>query len=553
MSPYGEIINRWKAFHPVECHGLGIHDYDGKVPDMSLEAIGKRIAEIKEDLSSLRTMDEPTEKLARYEYNLLISTLEIELYELDEQKDYLDSPIPYVFSWYNPLSIIESSYTMRSFDSIDNRVKAITELENNIPAYVEQAMQNLEGKSIARPKLNSSIDFLNGYISYYNDELISFVTKANDGSLLEDWSQANERTVTALTKLRDFLQKSLETAHDNFALGEDAFLAMLTKTEGLDPSFMTTDLLLEVGEKDLENNLRMLQEIADRKTQGEVHKLLEQVENDYPAPEELLEYTAITLDRTRQFVIDNDLVTVPSDEQCQTIYTPKSMRSFAFAAMDTPGPFEVPEASEAYYWVTPPDPSWSAEKTKEFMKLFNKSAFESITIHEAWPGHYLQLLFGNQTESDVAKMFAYSYAMIEGWAHYTEEMIYESGYAPFDRDHLHVGQLLEALIRNVRYVVAIRMHCRGMSIDEATTMFREKAYMSQTNAEIEARRGTIDPMYLNYTLGKLMIKKLKSDYMEEKGDDFDLKTFHDELLSYGSPTISVLRKMMLENPDKPLL
>jgi uncharacterized protein (DUF885 family) len=234
---------------------------------------------------------------------------------------------------------------------------------------------------------------------------------------------------------------------------------------------------------------------------------------------------------------------------------PTYARKFAFAAMNTPGPFEPPNANQAYYWVTPTEPEWSDEQVENHMKFFNKGFFEVVTIHEAWPGHYLQLLYNNTSESDISKTLAYSITMIEGWAHYCEEMIYESGYEPgiIDRDTLHAGQLIGALVRNVRYISAVKMHCQGMTVEESKHMFMEKAFMPEGPAQVEANRGTINPMYLNYTLGKLLIKKLREDYHHEKGDNFSLKDFHDELLRYGSPPIAVVRSVMLEHDSGELL
>lgn len=551
MDPnYSDIILRWKEANPIQCHGLGIHDYDGEVPDFSPHHIFKRIEELKKDLSFLDGMDEPIHKMERYEFNLLKSALNVELYELDINKEYLESPSPYISSWFNPLSIIETSYTMRKFASIDDRVRSFTLLEEKIPAYIQQATTNLSGKLMSKDKVRANLQMLDGYISYYSDELIEFVTQVEDENLLHSWSKANELLVIALKDFKKFLEDSLETAQDDFALGEKKFLEILKNTEGVD---LPIDRLLKIGEEDLERNFLALKNIADERSGGDIHALMKETEGDYPAPHDLLEYTEITLERCKKFVEESNLVDIPYNDQCKAIHTPKSMRKFAFAAMNTPGPFEVPEAAESYYWVTPPDPNWSKEKTHDFMKLFSKATFESITVHEAWPGHYLQLLFSNTTKSEIAKMFAFSYSMIEGWAHYTEEMIYEQGYQPFERWKLHLGQLIEALIRNVRYVCSIKMHCKGMGVAEAKQLFMSKSFLSEVNAEIEANRGTIDPMYLNYTLGKLMIKKLLNDYKQEKGPEFSLKEFHNEFLSYGSPTITVLRDIMLQNNDGKIL
>ena len=178
--------------------------------------------------------------------------------------------------------------------------------------------------------------------------------------------------------------------------------------------------------------------------------------------------------------------------------------------------------------------------------MFNYGVLANTTVHEGWPGHYLQFLYNNKTTSDIVKIFAQSYAMEEGWGLYVEEMMIEQGYAPMDKDLYHVAQLLDALARDVRFVSSIQMHCLGKSVNEVKQVFMEKAFLPDHVADIEANRGTVDPMYLNYTLGKLLIKKLHKDYKKEQGKNYSLKKFHDTLLSYGSPPITVLRTLLLK-------
>lgn len=540
---YEQIIERWKIGNPGFSHGLGFHEFDGLLEDYTRSGNENRINEIKADLEAINAMDKPVEKMPRYEYDLLKSILEVELYLRDVEQEFFISPIPYIFGWFGGIGAVETSYTQRSFAPIDDRIRSIIRIEQAIPEFLNNAKENLKGLKMSKVKLMMSLDILSGKISYFSDELIEFITQSGDGVLIEEWSQVNIKAVDALNDFFNFIKSNLENSVEEFALGEDKFMEMLKYTEKVDT---TVERLLEIGEADLETNLQYLRKILDEKGENYIARVM----SNHPTVEELIPEVERSLDRTRQFLLDNDLVTIPSKDQCKVIYTPKSERKFAFAAMNTPGPFEVPEAREAYYWVTPPDPEWNEDKQKEFLTAFNRASLENTTVHEAWPGHYLQLLYNNQTESDIAKMFAISYSLIEGWGLYCEELIYEQGYQPpFDRSEYRVGQLIDALIRNVRYIVAIKMHCRGMSVEEAKTMFIQKAFMTELNATIEANRGTIDPMYLNYTLGKIMIKKLRDDYRKEKGENFNLKEFHDKLLSFGSPPITVLRNIMLKNPS----
>jgi uncharacterized protein (DUF885 family) len=543
---YDEIIARWKKANPEQCHALGIHDYDGQLSDLSVETLNNRINEIREDLDYLQNLNTPTERIELYEYELLKSVLETELFELDVRQEFKNNPALSVF----PLALVEMSYTARSFAPIEERVKHIIEFENRIPLFLQQSL-NLYDESMPASKIGMAIQFLTGIIGFFKDRLITFITKIDDEELIDQWSEAN---IKAIASIEDFLQK-LQTeympkAHNNFALGSEKFSQLLVKTEGVN---VDINMLLQIGQQDLDNNYQQLQNIADEITEGDLKKLIKIVKSDIPKPDSLIETVEMSLGRTRQFLLDSDLVTVPDHEQLQVIHTPDFARSFAFAAMSPPGPFENKEASEAYYWVTPPNHNWPEERQNTFLEFFNKASLEIVTVHEAWPGHYLQLLYNNKAKSTIAKMFARSTTMIEGWGHYSEEMIYEAGYAPFDRKILHAGQLIGALVRNVRYIAAIKMHCMKMTVQEATQLFIEKAFMGPDNAMIEANRGTIDPMYLNYTLGKLLIKKLRDDLRKEKGDEFSLKEFHDTLLSFGSPPITVLRKLLLKNSDTKII
>lgn len=527
------ILTRWKQSHPYEMHTFGVHEYDGQLPDFSTAFLQHRATEIRQDLQMLSTLA-TKDKFQKFEVSILKLKLEEELFEIEERKEYQTNPVVYIF----PLTIIELSYTARKFGTLDSRIKHIISIEQAIPKYLEIAYENLD-QSLAQAKIAMSMQFLRGIINFFKDNLIGYILKSDDESLIDAWSEANIAVVAALQKFYDNLEhKYLPQAHTDFRLGEEKFLSLLQKTEGIS---LSVDQLLHIGEEDLARNLTALQEITKRRGQA----FLDGVKNDYPAPSELVQEATATLNRTMEFLKTADIVSLPTEKQCKVIPTPEFARSFAFAALNPPGPFE--ENSDAYYWVTIPDATWSEERQQKFMQFFSRAFLEIVTIHEVWPGHYLQLLYVQQSKSEITKLLARSITMIEGWAHYCEEMIYEQGYKPFDRDKLRLGQLFGALTRNIRYLVAINMHCRNMNVDEAQQMFMERALLTEDTARMEAFRGTIDPMYLNYALGKYLIKKLLQDVKAERGDAFSLKAFHDELLSYGSPPITALRSIMLQH------
>jgi uncharacterized protein (DUF885 family) len=263
----------------------------------------------------------------------------------------------------------------------------------------------------------------------------------------------------------------------------------------------------------------------------------------------LLDETRAMLEELRAFVVDENVASVVSDVRAEVRETPAFMR-WAFAAMDGPGPFEE-VATESFYYVTPVEPEWSPEQAEEWLSNFNYAALKIISAHEVYPGHYVHFLRHHHAPSDAAKVFG-AYSFWEGWAHYCEEMMLEVGYGGGD-PRLAFAEAQEALIRICRLLCSIRMHTQGQTQAEATRFFRDNAYMEELPASKEALRGTFDPGYLNYTLGKLMIQKLRDDWQAEQGAAYSLKAFHDELLSHGGPPIPLLRRAMLRHDDGGLL
>ena len=253
------------------------------------------------------------------------------------------------------------------------------------------------------------------------------------------------------------------------------------------------------------------------------------------------------LENIRQAVIDLDLISVPSEDRCQVVEPPTYMR-YAFAAMDSAGALED-RATESFYYVTPVEQEWTPQQQEEWLTNFNYATLRIVSIHEVYPGHFVHHLHNRCGRPlPLINRVASSYAFVEGWAHYTEAMMLEGGYGA-DQPELQLTQLLEALVRNCRYMCSLGMHTQGMTLEEASRYFMEKAFMAEHPARREALRGTFDPGYLNYTLGKLMVLKMRDDYRREQGDEFALKGFHDRLLSYGAPALPLLREAMLRRPE----
>jgi len=303
---------------------------------------------------------------------------------------------------------------------------------------------------------------------------------------------------------------------------------------------LPTGRLLEIGRDDMAANAARLREAAaEVDSRSSVSDIIRRLSADHPSSSELIPAAARVLEELRAFVETRGLVTIPSDVRCRVEETPPFAR-WAFAMMDTAGPFET--STESFYYVTPPEPGWTPEQTEAWLSKFDYATLRDVGIHEVYPGHYVHFLHMKQVSSALRKVIG-SYSFVEGWAHYCEEMLAEE-YGAGDR-RLRIAQLSEALLRNVRFIVSIQMHTRGMTVQDATRLFIDEAYMEALPAEKEAIRGTFDPGYLNYTLGKLMVRKLRDDVRAQRGAAFTLRAFHDDLLALGAPPVPLARRRLI--------
>jgi hypothetical protein len=325
------------------------------------------------------------------------------------------------------------------------------------------------------------------------------------------------------------------TATNDFALGEERFLNMLKAKEGVD---VTLAELKAAGELDLQRNLDALNEACAEFAPGDsTEACVAKMQNRKP-PEGPVGGATRQLPALKQFLIDNDIVSIPGEEDALVAEAPPHRR-FNLAYINIPGPFETGLPST--YFIAPPDPAWSVEDQLAYVS--GETDLLAVSVHEVWPGHFLQFLHSNRTANNIGRHFG-TYTYTEGWAHYTEQMMVDAGLGAGDPE-VRIGQLLNALLRNVRYLSAIGLHTGGMTVAESQQMFREKAFKDFGNAQQQANRGTYDPGYLNYTLGKLMINKLRHDWTEGRGGREAWGRFHNEFLSYGAPPIPLLRRQML--------
>jgi uncharacterized protein (DUF885 family) len=539
------------SWRPTLGTSLGLHQYDGRITDFrraSLDAELRRLKKFDAQLAGLQ--EKRLTREARFDYLLLQSAIRSEIFSFEDLRSYHRNPMTYV------QAIDLTQYVKRDFAPLSNRVHSIAAIAKQAPILFAAARVNLE-PVLPRSFIQTAIDVAEGHIAFLEKDLPIAVKPLTDPMLVAEFEAANRIAILELRSFSAWLKTDrLPRADDSHALGAEKYRKFLGLSERVE---MTPQQLLELGMRELKAEQRRFAEAARViDPEKHPHDVFKAIQQEHPAPGQLLSDTRKNLEAIRQFVVDRRIVTIPSDVRIRVEETPPPFRRTSFASMDAPGVFET-KATEAYYYVTPTEPEWPEKQKKEWLTAFNYYTTDIVTIHEAYPGHYVQFLaLKNSSASRVAKIF-WSYAFTEGWAHYTEQMLLEEGFAAppsATREEqlrlakYRLAQSDEALLRLCRLVASIRMHTQAMSVDEAIRFFMDNCYYEEKTARQEAVRGTFDPGYLNYTLGKLMILKLRADWQAQEGARFSLQRFHDEMLRHGAPPIPSLRERMLKDAGK---
>ncbi len=522
-------------YRPETAFWLGLHEYGGKVHDPSERARRARVEELGNFRDRLSRIDDgDLTRTERLDYDLIDVGISYQLYELEDLREHEWNPVAYAHG------VDVSNYTKRAYAPLPERIAQMARHLGTMPDYLQSVLSGLRDP-LPRAPLEIAIDAFRGQLDYLRGEARASVEDLEDRGLMSRFEQASDAAADSLEQFIAQLETRLERADGNFAIGRERYEKMLRFGELVN---LPVERVLEVGEADLQNNEEQVRITAARIAPNtDPREVMRQLGREHPSADRLVPETAAMLEEIRTFLIEQEIVSVPSEVRCEVTHTPPYMR-WAFAAMDPPGPFET-VATEAYYYVTPPEPSWTPEEQEEWLSRFDYHTLRDVSIHEAYPGHYVHFLHMQHAPTDASKALS-SYAFIEGWAHYCEQMMVEAGYGNHD-PRLRLAQLREALLRDCRYIVSIKMHTHGMTVEEATRFLLEHGYMDELPARREAQRGTFDPGYLNYTLGKLQILKLREDYEREKGMEFSLRAFHDELLAYGAPPVPLLRKLLLQD------
>jgi uncharacterized protein (DUF885 family) len=529
-----QYYSEWAARHPVAATSLGWHQHDAELGDVSQKGTEATIAWLHGWQKAFAQLD--GKKLApadALDVQALQLGVESQLVSLETIGWWRRRPDQYADLASESVYVIMK----RNFAPEAERLKLVVARERQIPAMLEDAKKNLT--QAPRVAIETALMQIPDIIEFFKTDVPSAFPNIKDKKALDESGAAARK---ALANYGEWLKKDLlPRAKADFAIGEEAFRKKLHADELVDTPI---EPLLQRGEAELR---RLQKEFRDTAAKIDAKKPFAEVQLDmqkeHPAPDRIIADTQARLAGLRKFLVDKKIVSLPSEVLPKVQETPPFMRATTFASMDTPGPFED-KSTDAYYNVTLPEKSWTAAQTEDYLRgAFNRPLIDVVSIHEAFPGHYVQFIWLPRIHSKIRKV-ENANSNVEGWAHYTEQMLLDEGYGGGDAK-LRLAQLQDALLRAARYVAGIRMHTRGMTFDQSVEFFQKEGYQSKKVAEMEARRGTGDPTYLIYTFGKLEILKLRDDYKKKLGSAYTLQKFHDAFLAEGALPLPLVRKVLL--------
>ena len=543
-------------FNPSSGTAAGFHQYDDKLEDYSRASLDQQVALLKtfkSEFTSHFSAGQAGLKAgdpAWVDLNLVVGDINSRLLELENIRQWEKNPDVYSSGVTNSIFLIMA----RTFAPPDQRLKSVIAREKQIPAVFQAARQNL--KNPPPIYVDIALEQIPGLISFFQSDVPEAFKEVKDQALLNEFNAANQKVMNSLKEYQAWIEKDLKPqAHGDFRIGADNFSKKLLYNEDVD---IPLPRLLEIGMANLRKNQQEFKAVAGKIDPHKTpQQILEELEKDHPAPDKLLQTFRDTLGGLRDFLEQKHIVGMPSQVLPIVQETPPFARALTFASMDTPGPFEK-VAKEAFFNVTLPESNWTKQQVEEHMAGFNRGTVISTAVHEVYPGHYTQFLWVPSAPSKVRKLLGCS-SNAEGWAHYSEQMMLDEGYgrtAGADTDiaflKLRLGQLQDALLRNARFIVGIQMHTGKMTMEQGIDFFVKEGYQTRVNGTRETKRGTSDPTYLYYTLGKLQILKLREDYKKKLGDKFSLEEFHNSFLKEGFPPIRLIRRVMIGD-DSPVL
>jgi uncharacterized protein (DUF885 family) len=536
------FIDDYMQAQPAFAVNSGRHEFDGQLPDMSAHGIKREIARLHDQRDQIAAVDPKTlEPRERFDREYLLAVVDKDLFWIEKTQFPFSNP-----AWYLG-NIDPDVYLSRNYAPLDKRLKAYIKYARGIPKIATAIKENLKSP-LPKTYVELGIEQFGGLADFYSKNVAAVFASVSDPELQNQLKDANASAAAAMTNLKDYLIGERKNATDKFPLGADLFAQMVKQTEQVD---LPVAQIEAAGKADLDANTAALKtECATFAPKASLAACVAKMQANKPKGGPV-EEARNQLKMLKEFIVQNNVASIPSNDEALVAEAPPYNRANA-AFINTAGPYDKGVAS--VYNIAPPDPKWS--KAEQASYIPGEDALLFTSVHEVWPGHFLQFLHSNANPDKLEGLWV-GYAFAEGWAHYCEEMMIDVGLGKGDAEK-HIGQLNEALLRDVRLLSAIGLHTHGMTVAQSEKMFREQAFQDPGNARQQAARGTYDPAYLNYTMGKLMIRKLRADWLAKgaaagaapaaagaNADQARWHEFHDKFLSYGGPPIPLLRKELV--------
>jgi uncharacterized protein (DUF885 family) len=515
----------------------GRHEFDGQMPDLSEAGIKQEIARLHQAQTELDAIDgAQLTPRQQFDRDYLRAVISGDLFWLEKAQFPFKNP-----AWYVD-HLDPDVYLTREYAPLATRMKAYIAYARTIPKIATDIRNNLR-MPLPKSYIDYGVKAFGGFAEFYQRAVPGVFASVQDADLQQQLTEADAAAAKAMRELADWLSSERQRATNEFALGKELFAQMLQDTEGVELPLAQIEA---AGRADLERNLAALKTACAQYLPGAALRVCMSKMAAHKPQGSAVEVARAQLQQLKAFIEHHRVITIPSRQEALVAEAPPYNRSNG-AYISVPGPYDRNVAST--YYIAPPDPSWSKAEQAAYIPSLAVLTFTSA--HEVWPGHFLQFLHSNNNPIKLEGLWV-GYGFAEGWAHYSEEMMYEMGLGQGSDPHaieLHIGQLSEALLRDVRLLSAIGLHTHGMTLSAAEQMFREQAFQDPGNARQQAARGTYDPAYLNYTLGKLELRKLRTDWLQQHGaaadDQQRWHEFHDQVLSYGGPPLPLLRKQLL--------
>ncbi len=544
-----EYLDWYLEANPTRATSLGFHQHDARLPDVSAAALTRKSEALQNWLTRLEAVDRGAlTGDAAVDVRVLEYAIRADLAELEEQRVWENNPGFYVGLIASSLSNLSS----REFAPVAERMRSLRSRMASIPRVLDAAKANLRGV----PELWARLSHRDarGVASFLRTDLPRALEAQGfaqvDASERDAFTVAREQAARHLEAYATWLEQDLlPRADGDFRLGRERFEKKLALEEHVT---LSADQLRDINERSIrEYKVWVAREAAKVDPKKTPEQVMAELVKDHPTADQLIPTARAQLVELQRFVRERNILTLPSDRLPTVRETPPYAR-LGFASMDTPGPFET-KATEAFYNITPVEPGWTPEQRAQHLTYFNRAGLLGISVHEGIPGHFVQLLYESKIPTDVRKVFSPT-SVVEGWAHYTEQMMVDEGLGDGD-PRIRLGQLRRALQRHARWYAALALHVYGEPLEAVAKRYAEIAYFEPFPALREVERGTSNPTYLYYAVGRMQILKLREDYrrhLEARGEPFVLKDFHDRFLRLGLP-VSLARGVLIPGDTAPSL